>query len=131
VTCPLFCACSRCSQRIAMEHRAADERCGRDWDAGGCQCGACREARKVQAAEANAKPYPRVEVVSKKAKTRQHRHGLQLHLDGAYVWRKNHGVFACKRCQTWINFDGKEMVYSHDAGKSWTPGPDACPGRRP
>jgi len=30
-----------------MEHRAADERCGRDWDKDGCQCGACRETRKV------------------------------------------------------------------------------------
>lgn len=46
-TCPQFCVCSKCSQRIAMEHRAADERCGRDWDTGGCQCGACCETRQV------------------------------------------------------------------------------------
>lgn len=44
---PMFCVCSKCSQRIAMEHFDADARCGRDWRTGGCQCGACKEMRRV------------------------------------------------------------------------------------
>jgi hypothetical protein len=43
--CPMFCVCAKCSARIANEHRKADEACGRDWDTGGCQCGACRMYR--------------------------------------------------------------------------------------
>lgn len=43
---PLFCVCDKCCCRIAMEHRKADEACGRDWDTGGCQCGACRLTRR-------------------------------------------------------------------------------------
>lgn len=31
--------------RIANQHAAADEACGRRWDSNGCRCGACRAAR--------------------------------------------------------------------------------------
>ncbi len=46
MSCPMFCTCEKCSSRIASEHRAGDERFGRDWRKGdGCGCGACRAER--------------------------------------------------------------------------------------
>jgi len=45
--CPMFCVCDKCSGRVAAEHRAGDERFGRDWRNGdGCGCAACRLTRK-------------------------------------------------------------------------------------
>lgn len=47
MNCLNFCVCDKCSSRIAMEHRAADERFGRDWEnGGGCACAACRLTRE-------------------------------------------------------------------------------------
>ena len=46
--CSIFCVCTKCSQRIAGEHRAGDERLGRDWLGGhGCACSACRDLRTI------------------------------------------------------------------------------------
>ncbi|HEY6875581.1 MAG TPA: hypothetical protein VI384_04405 [Candidatus Dormibacteraeota bacterium] len=43
---PGFCVCAICSSKTASEHRAGDERFGRDWRKGdGCGCGTCRSER--------------------------------------------------------------------------------------
>lgn len=40
-----FCICDVCVLAIGDEHRAADNRCGREWS---CQCGSCRRARQLE-----------------------------------------------------------------------------------
>jgi hypothetical protein len=45
----VFCICDKCESKVAAQHRAADEACGRDWDTGGCQCATCVRYRGVLA----------------------------------------------------------------------------------
>jgi hypothetical protein len=47
---------------------------------------------------------------------------------GAGPWKG--AMCACANCGAWLTLDGVgTVVYSHDNGTTWSPGPDACPGR--
>lgn len=85
-----------------------------------CLGGAMVCASRIQAAEEAAKPT---------------RKGVRAHAYGGdFVPRgtrgpDGRGVYSCHRCATWMSYIGKKTVYSRDSGATWTPGPDACPGR--
>lgn len=47
------------------------------------------------------------------------------------TWQHGRWTKTCKTCGALTSGERGHAYYSHDNGKTWTPGPDACPGRRP
>ena len=45
------------------------------------------------------------------------------------TWQHGRWTKTCKRCGALTSGETGHAYYSHDNGATWTPGPDACPGR--